>query len=198
MFGCLGKFIRTIVLILAVVGFFAIGGVTFFKDFVNNFSSRFQIIQSQKADEIADFSNLDKEFEIVSSSKLPKVGQYVYIKHGASSQKFYILKPEKIEMLTKEDFATKEADNKILTFVKNWKILQLDNFQITSRGTISAQGQTIPYVKIKSDISNLPISGIEGIVGTAVFNNKNIIVLSVNSNGKYSQIITEVLLKELH
>lgn len=198
MFGCLGKIIRTIVLSLAIVGFFAIGGVTFFKDFVDNFSSNFQILQAKKADEIADFSNLDKEFEIVSSDKLPKVGKYVYIKHGASSQKFCILLPEKNEILTKEDFITKEANNKILTFVKKWKILPLDNFKITGRGLTSGHAQIVPFVKIASDISNIPIGGIEGIVGTAVFKNKNTIIIAVNTNGKYSGIITEVLLKELH
>ncbi|MGN0014231.1 MAG: hypothetical protein ACI37T_02295 [Candidatus Gastranaerophilaceae bacterium] len=198
MFGCLGNFIRTIVLILAVVVFFAIGGVTFFKDFVNDFSSKFQIIQAQKAEEIADFSKLDKEFEIVSSSNLPKIGKYVYIKHGTSSQKFYLLKPDKKGMLTKKDFSTKEADNKILSFVENLKILHLENFEITGRGTMPYQTQTIPYVKIKSEISNLPIKGIEGIVGTAVFNNENIIVIAINSKGKYSGIITEVLLQQMH
>lgn len=197
MFGCLGKIIKSIIIILAIIGFIAIGGVTFFNDFFHNPFSKPQANKIQKAAEIADFSKIDEEFELVSSSKLPKIGNYVYLKHGASSQRFYFSKPTKSETLTKKDFSTKEADVKILNFVKDFKLLQLENFEITGRGTMTALGQTIPYVKFKSDIVNFPINGIQGIVGVASHESSNIIIVSSNSYGKYSQIITDVLLKEL-
>lgn len=198
MFGCFGKFIRTIIIILAVIGFVAIGGVTFFKDFFHNPFSQPQASKMKKASEIADFSKLDPEFELVSSSKLPKIGNYVYIKHIASSQRFYFSKPSKPETLTKNDFITKESDVKIVSFVKDFKLLQLENFEITGRGTLSALGQSIPYIKFKSDIVNFPVNGIQGIAGVASHGKENIIIVSTNTNGKYSQIVTNALLKQIH
>lgn len=197
MFGCLGKFIKTGVLILAVIGFVAIGGVTFFKDFIKNPFAQPQATKMEKASEIADFSKLDSEFELVSSSKLPKIGNYVYVKHIASSQKFFLAKPSKKDILTKNDFSTKKADVKILSFVNEMKLMQFENFEITGRGSLSAFGQTVPFVKFKSDIVNFPVHGVQGIIGVASKDEANVIIVAVNSHGKYSQIITNVLLNQL-
>ena len=197
MFGCLGNFIKAGILLLAVIGFVAIGGVTFFKDFIKNPFAQSQATKMEKATEIADFSKLDSEFELVSSSKLPKIGNYVYVKHIASSQKFFFAKPSKKHTLTKNDFNTKEADVKILSFINEIKVMQFENFEITGRGSISAFGQNVPFVKIQSDIVNFPVHGVQGIVGVAYKDNANIIIVAVNSDGKYSQIITNVLLNQL-
>ncbi|MBQ8886318.1 MAG: hypothetical protein IJY61_01275 [Candidatus Gastranaerophilales bacterium] len=41
-------------------------------------------------------------------------------------------------------------------------------------------------------VSNLPIKDVEGIVGVAELEGgKNLIIISVNEKGKYSQIITD-------
>ena len=197
MFGCIKKFFMLIIIIFAVIGFVAIGGVTFFNEFFHNPWAQPQIHKMKKAAEIADFTNLDEEFEIVSSSKIPKIGNYVYIKHGATSQRFYFSKPTNPETLTKKDFSTKECDVKIVKFVQDFKFLQLENFEISGRGSMYALGQTIPYIKFKSDVVNLPIKGIHGIVGVASHGNDNIIIVSSNASGKYSQIVTDALMKQL-
>lgn len=197
MFGCIKRFFTIIVIIFAVIGFVAIGGVTFFNEFFHNPWAQPQVHKMKKAAEIADFSNLDEEFEIVSSSKIPKIGNYVYIKHDATSQRFYFSKPTKADTLTKKDFATKECDVKIVKFVQDFKLIQLENFEITGRGSMTALGQTIPYVKFKSDVVNLPIKGIQGIVGVASHGNDNVIIVSSNASGKYSQIVTSALMKQL-
>ncbi len=198
MIGCLKKFIILIILIFALIGFFAVGGMNFINEFIHNPFKQPQETKMEKASQIADFSKLNDEFELVSSSKLPKIGNYVYVKHGASSQRFYFAKPTKEETLTKNDFNSKEAEIKILDFVKDFKILQLENFEIAGKGSTNAMGQTIPYVKFKSDIVNLPVHGVQGIIGVAsAKDGKNIIIVSSNTYGKYSQIITNVLLDEL-
>lgn len=197
MFGCLRKFIFLIILILAAIGFTAIGGMNFINNFIHNPFELSQKTKMEKAAEIADFSKIDKEFEIVSSSKLPKIGNYVYIKHGATSQRFYFTKPTNAETLTKQDFNSKKADEKITEFVQNFKILQFENFAIKSRGSINAMGQSIPYVRFESDIVNFPVHGVQGIIGVASEKDKNVIIISLNSYDKYSQIITNVLLDEL-
>ena len=140
MFGCFGKIIKTIVVILAVIGFVAIGGVTFFKDFFNkSFFKSDSVLQ--KASKIADFSNLDSEFELVSSAKLPKIGNYVYIRHGASSQKFYFLLTSNNNILTKDDFKSHKYEQKITDFIKNFKILNFENFEITGISNMNALNQ---------------------------------------------------------
>lgn len=197
MFGCLKKFIFLVIIILAVIGFFAIGGMDFVSRFIENPFSQPQKSKMEKAAQIADFSKIDKEFELVSSAKLPRIGNYVYVKHGATSQRFYFSMPTKADTLTKADFNTKEADVKILTFVKDFKVLQFENFSIKGHGSMQAMGQTIPYIKFEADIVNLPIHGMQGIIGVAAHKDKNVIIIAMNTYGKYSQIITNVLLNEL-
>ena len=56
----------------------------------------------------------------------------------------------------------------------------------------------IPYVKVSAQISNLPMKDIEGILGVAELENgKNLIVISVNEKGKYSQIIADAFYKQV-
>ncbi|MCR5261062.1 MAG: hypothetical protein K6C94_04415 [Candidatus Gastranaerophilales bacterium] len=197
MFGCLKKFIFIIILILAAIGFVAIGGWQFVSEFIHNPFQQAQTTKMEKAAQIADFSKIDKEFELVSSSKLPKIGNYVYVKHGATSQRFYFSKPTKNDTLTKADFNNKKANEKIMDFVKDFKILQFENFEIKGQDSVKAMGQTIPYVKFDSDIVNIPVHGVQGIIGVAEQDGKNVIIISMNTYGKYSQIITNVLLNEL-
>ena len=59
-------------------------------------------------------------------------------------------------------------------------------------------GQSIPYAKVSASISNLPMKDVEGIVGVAELKNgKNLIVISVNEKGKYSQIIANEFYKQV-
>ena len=197
MFGCLRKIINIIIIILAVVGFIAVGGTNIINDFIHNPLSPAQTSKAEKAAQIADFSKLNKEFELVSSSKLPKIGNYVYVKHAATSQNFFMAKPKNAEILTKADFNTKKVDEKIMNFVNDFKVLRLENFEITGRGSMKAFGQTVPFIKFKSDIVNLPVHGAEGIVGVAAKDDKNIIIVATNTYGKYSQIVTNALFTEI-
>lgn len=199
MFGCLRKIINIIIIILAVVGFIAVGGTNIINDFIHNPLSPAQTSKSEKAAQIADFSKLNKEFELVSSSKLPKIGNYVYVKHAATSQNFFMAKPKNAEILTKADFNTKKADEKIMNFVNDFKVLRLENFEITGRGSMHAFEQTVPFVKYKAKIEKFPMHmrGTEGIVGVALKDNKNVIIVVANEKGKYSQIVTDALFTEI-
>lgn len=197
MFGCLKNIVNIIIILLAIIGFIAIGGMNFVNDFIHNPFSSAQSTKAEKAAQIADFSKLDKEFELVSSSKLPKIGNYVYLKHAATSQNFFMAKPKDKETLTKADFNDKKAEEKILEFVKEFKVLRLENFEIAGKSSMKAFNQTVPYVKFKSDVVNLPVHGVEGIVGVAEKEGKNIIIVATNTNGKYSQIVTNALFSEI-
>lgn len=198
MFGFLKKIIKIIIIILAIIGFVSIGGWTFIKNhihFKNNQESKIE-----KAEKIADFSKLNGEFEIISAGSVPFTGDYVYTKHTASDQKSIFLVLKKQESLTKADFSSEKANTKIKDFVNNFKILnfKFENFKITGKGSLNALNQTIPFVKFEADIVNLPISGTQGIIGAAELKNKkNAVIISFNTHGKYSQIITSVFLSEV-
>ena len=84
-----------------------------------------------------------------------------------------------------------------MNFVKDFKVLRLDNFEITGRGSMKAFNQTVPFIKFKSDIVNLPVHGTEGIVGVATKDDKNVIIVATNVYGKYSQIVTNALFTEI-
>ena len=84
-----------------------------------------------------------------------------------------------------------EKLNQILS-KKQYKFIKFEKLKVTKQGTMRGLNQEIPYVKITADISNLPIKSVEGIVGSAYNSEaKNLIIISVNEQGKYSQIITE-------
>lgn len=198
MFGFLKKIIKIIIIVLAVIGFVAIGGVTFIQKYIHFGNNQENKIE--KAEKIADFSKLNGEFEIVSTGSIPFTGDYVYSKHTASDQKAIFLVLKKQESLTKSDFSSQKANTKITDFVNNFKILnfKFENFKITGKGSLNALNQTIPFVKFEADIVNLPISGTQGIIGAAELKNgKNAVILSFNTHGKYSQIITSVFLSEV-
>lgn len=198
MLGCLGKFIKLTILILAIIGFIAIGGVTFLKDFVKNPFSQAQESKMEKAYSIADFSKLDKEFEIVSSAKLPKIGKYVYIKHAASNQHFFLSKPAKKDLLTKNDFYTRKAHHKIKEFFKDYgKVIGINKLNIYQIQNSYGLNQEIPYVKFQVTLTNIPIKDINGYIGVANKENEDIIIISANTNDKYSQIITNALLTQI-
>ena len=197
MFGCLGKFIKFIILILAIIGFIAIGGVTFLKDFIENPFSQAQESKMEKAYSISDFSKLDKEFEIVSSAKLPKIGKYVYIKHAASNQHFFLSKPTKKDLLTKNDFYTQKAYDKINKFVKDYHPIFVNEFRLFQIQNGYGLNQEIPYVKFQATLENIPIKNVNGVIGVANRENEDIIIISANTNDKYSQIITNALLTQI-
>ena len=201
MFGFFKNIIRVTVIIFAIIGFIAIGGLSFIQKHFNFESGKNQDSKIEKAEKIADFSKLNGEFEIISSGSVPFTGDYVYTKHTASDQKSVFLVLNKQETLTKDDFSSQKANTKITDFVKNFKILnfKFENFKITGKENFKALNQTIPYVKFEADVVNLPVSGTQGIIGAAKLkDSKNAIILCFNTHGKYSQIITSVFLSEIH
>ena len=118
----------------------------------------------------------------------------VLAEHKASGQKLAVLNPSKSTLLTKKDFADGSIKKKLdgLNEKLAYQYIRLENFEITKQGKFHSMGQTIPYVKYKADVTNLPMKHIEGIIGVAEDKEQHSkILLSAAEGGKYSQIITE-------
>jgi len=200
--GCFSNIIKVVVLTFAIIGFMSLGGWNFVKEQFSKISIFNQSSETllEKANKIADFSQINQEeYEI---SRTANVLRYkaVVAEHKASGQKFIVLESKKEPLLQKKDFETGEIDTKIedLTDKLEKQFIHLQNVQIVKKSSMKGLNQTIPYVKIEADPVNMPpIKHISGIVGVAEKDGKSNLIISVNSDEKYSQIITEQFFKDV-
>lgn len=197
--GCLKKIVRLLVLILAIVGFLSLGGNDFIKEHFGDWFSPSQEKIKEKAKSIVDLSAVSDEYEIDKTANFMGY-KGVLAEHKATGQKFAILQPKDPKILTKQDFATKEVDKKIEELNNKFKYqyVHLENMIITGRGNIKAYKQTIPFVRFEADAVNLPVQGVQGIIGVAQGpEGNNQIVISYAPHKKYSQIITEEFFRKI-
>ncbi len=198
----LKNIITLVVLTLAVIGFMSIGGMDFVKKVFSNVSwfNKSQETVMEKANKIANFSNINQEeYEI---SKTANIMGYkaVVAEHNASKQKFIVIDSDKEPHLTKQDFDSGNIDNKIQTLNKKLKkqFVHFDNIKIIKKSTMQTMGQTVPYVKLEAEPRNMygvkKVTGIVGVVGEGE-NAKTLIAF--NTDNKYSQIITDQFFKDV-
>ena len=190
------------ILTLAIIGFMSIGGMDYLKTVFSNTNlfNKSQETLMEKANKIANFSNINKEeYEI---SKTANIMGYkaVVAEHNASGQKFVILDSGKEPLLTKQDFENGNVDIKIEQLNKKLKkqFIHLNNVKVLKKSNMFVMGQNVPYVKIEAEPKNMPaIKKITGIVAVADNNKKENVLLAFNTDGKYSQIITEQFFKDV-
>jgi len=197
--GCLKKIVRLLILVLAIVGFMSLGGADFVKSHWGDWFSPSQEKIKEKAKSIVDLSQISEEYEVDKTANFMGY-KGVLAEHKASGQKFAILQPKDPKILTKDDFATKEVDKKIQELNEKFKYqyVHLENLVITGRGSIKAVNQTIPYVRFEADAVNLPVQGVQGVIGVAQGQEGNSqIILSYAPHKKYSQIITEEFIRKI-
>ncbi len=199
--GCLGLIIKTIIAVLVFFGLVHIGAVDFLKEkiaeYKGNTSSQEQMVDKTK--DVVDLSEIEDEYTIDKNLKLLK-NRMIIAEHNATGQKMIMVEPKDGSILTKEDIESDEIQEKIDNIVNKYKykVVKFDKVEITKHGSFEGLNQTIPYVKVEAEISNLPVKDMEGIVGVAELKNgKNLIVISVQEKGKYSQIITDAFYKKV-
>ena len=198
----LKNIITLVILTLAVIGFMSIGGMDYVKKVFSNVSwfNKSQETVMEKANKIANFSNINQEeYEI---SKTANIMGYkaVVAEHNASKQKFIVIDSDKEPLLTKQDFDSGNIDNKIQTLNKKLKkqFVHFDNIKIIKKSAMQTMGQTVPYVKLEAEPRNMygvkKVTGIVGVVGEGE-NAKTLIAF--NTDNKYSQIITDQFFKDV-
>ena len=197
--GCLKKIFHLLILVLAIVGFLSLGGSDFVKTHMGDWFSPSQEKIKEKAKSIVDLTAVSDEYEVDKTANFMGY-KGVLAEHKASGQKFAILQPKDSNILTKKDFATKEADKKIEELNDKFKnsYVHLENMIITNRGNIKAINQTIPYIRFEADAVNLPVQGVQGVIGVVQGpEGNNQIVISYAPHKKYSQIITEEFFRKI-
>lgn len=190
--GCLKFIAKILIIVLAIVGAKYLIDKKSLKD-LNFFKKPSQEAMKEKASKIADFTQVPDEYIIERVNSVFN-HNLVIAEHKASGQKMILLEPNKTEIITKKDFETREIDKKIddLTEKMENHFIHLENVKIIKRSSMHSMKQNIPYVKIEADMVNMPFSHIQGIIGVAdTAKDKNVIVIAVNKEDKYSQIITE-------
>ena len=197
--GCLSLIIKIIVLVLVFFGLVHLGVIDYIKEKIEQRATVSQEQMVDKTKDVVDLSQIDDEYSIDKNLKILK-NRMIVAEHNATGQKMIIIEPIKEDILTKEDIKDKDLQKKLEDAIKKYKyqLVKFDKIEVTKQGEFEGIGQKIPYAKINVEISNLPVKDMDGIVGVAELENgKNLIIISVNEKGKYSQIITEAFYKKV-
>jgi len=185
------------IIVLALIGFNAIGGQKYIeaiKDGIGTFIAQHDADSVKK---IGDFSKMNEEFIIDNTMSIAGY-KAVIAEHKASGQKMVILDSGKKELLSKEDIKSSNIDTKLkdLAGKINYRGVKVQDLQVTNRGTMEIYGQTVPYAKFDAHVSRLPISDISGVVASVqTSDGAEKIALSLSEKKKYSQLITNEFYK---
>lgn len=185
------------IIVLAFIGFNAIGGqkyVEALKDGIGTFIAQHN---AESVKKIGDFSKINEEFIIDNTMSLAGY-KAVIAEHKASGQKMVILDSGKKPILTKEDIRSQNIDNTLKDVSKkiNYKGVKVQEVTVTNRGTMEMYGQTVPYAKFDAKVTRLPFSDISGIVASVKTSDGNEkLALSLSEKKRYSQLITNEFYK---
>lgn len=198
--GCLKKILQILVLALALIGFISIGGKDFIMQKLSGTIANTPEAVNEIANKLGDFSEISQEYEIdKAASAFGYEG--ILAEHDATGQKMIVVKSGKTPIVSTEDFKNDNVENKMRDFIKKFKYQSMDveDFTVTQKGTMSAYGQDdVPYVRFTAKVSKLPIGRIEGIISAVKDKNgETKMLVSVNENKKYSQLIADEFFKNV-
>lgn len=187
------------ILVLAFMGFNAIGGQKYVESAKIAITNFIHEKAEENAKKIGNFSNINEEFQIDNSVNL--IGYKAIIaEHKASGQKMLIVDSGKKSLLTKEDIKSNQVDKKINDLANKFKYqaITVKDIKITNRGNINIYGQNVPYAKFDASVTKLPFGEISGIVASVkTSDGSEKLALSISEKKKYSQLITNEFFKDV-
>lgn len=187
-------------LVLAIIGFNAIGGqkyVEMAKTGIGNFIQQRAIENAKK---IGDFSKLHEEFQIDNTVNMLGY-KAVLAEHKVSGQKMCIVDSGKKPLLTTADIQGDGLEKKLQDIASNikYQAISFQEIKVVSRGTMQVYGQTVPYAKFEAKSNRLPFSDLAGIVACVkTSDGSDKLVLSVSEKKKYSQLIADEFFRNVH
>ena len=197
MFRLIKIIFNAFLLVLAIIGFNAIGGqkyVEAVKVSVGNFIQEHALEGAKK---IGNFSGLNEEFQIDNSVNL--VGyKAVIAEHKASGQKMVIVDSGKKPLLTQNDIKSDKVDKKLNDLADKFKYqaVTVQDIKITDRGTMKVYGKDVPYAKFEAHVTKLPFKDVAGVVASVTTSDgSEKLAFSISEKKKYSQLITGELQK---
>ena len=195
------RFIKIIfnafLLVLAVVGFNAIGGEKYIEGIKVGVTNFIQERAAENAKKLGNFSNLHEEFQIDNTVNLLGY-RAVLAEHKASGQKMCIVDSGKKPLLTKEDIKSESLDKKMKDLADKFKYqaISFQEINVTSRGTMKIYGQEVPYAKFEAKSNKLPFSDLAGVVSSVrTSDGSEKLAIAVSEKKRYSQLITDEFFK---
>ena len=197
MFRTLKIIFNATIIVLAFIGFNAIGGQKYIesiKDFVGNVIANYNQDSARK---IGDFSRMNEEFVIDNTMNLFGY-KAVIAEHKASGQRMVILDSGKKPLLTQDEIKSSNIEEKIKENAGKIKYrgAKVQEIKVTNKGTMEVFGQNVPYVKFEARVTRAPISEIAGVVASVkTSDGSEKLALSLSEKKRYSQLITNEFYK---
>jgi len=197
MFRTLKIVFNATIIVLAFIGFNAIGGQKFveaIKDGVVNIIANYN---QDSAKRIGDFSKMNEEFVIDKTMSLAGY-KAIVAEHKASGQRMIILDSGKKALLTQEDIKSQNVEQKMQNLSEKIKYrgIKVHQITVTNRGTMELYGQNVPYAKFDAHISKSPISDLSGTIASVrTSDGSEKLALALSNKKKYSQLITNEFYK---
>ena len=197
MFRLIKIIFNAFLLVLAIIGFNAIGGQKYVEAVKLSVGNFIQEHALENAKKLGNFSNLNEEFQIDNSVNL--VGyKAILAEHKASGQKMIIVDSGKKPLLTQTDIKSDKIDKKLKDLADKFKYqaITIQDVKITDRGTMNVYGRQVPYAKFEAHVTKLPFDDISGIVASVTTSDgSEKLALSISEKKKYSQLITNEFYK---
>ena len=197
------RFIKIIfnatILVLAIIGFNAIGGQKYVEIVKTKVENYIQEKAEQNAKKIGNFSNLHEEFQIDNSVNLLGY-KAVLAEHKVSGQKMCIVDSGKKVLLSQADIKNDGLEKKMQDLVKKIKYqsISFQEIKVVSRGTVNVYGQNVPYAKFEAKSNKIPFSDLSGIVASVkTSDGSEKLAISVSEKKRYSQLITDEFFKNV-
>lgn len=195
------RFIKIIfnafLLVLAIIGFNAIGGEKYVEGIKVGVTNFIQEKAAENANKLGNFSNLNEEFQIDNTVNL--LGYHaVLAEHKASGQKMCIVDSGKKPLLTQRDIESDNLEQKMkdLTDKFKYQAISFQEIKVTSRGTMTVYGKKVPYAKFEAKSNKLPFSDLGGVVSSVkTSDGSEKIAIAISEKKKYSQLITDEFFK---
>lgn len=198
--GCLRNIIRAVILTLAIVGFMSLGGKELLSGWMANWFNPSQDVMIERAKKVGDFSKINEEFEIEKAAGIMGYNAVV-AEHKASGQKLVVIDSGVKPLLTAEDIAAADVEDRLKKSVKKFKYqaVSVDDLKVTKRGTLTSYGKTVPYVRFEARVKKLPIGDVGGIISVVKDSNgKDKLLISATEKDKYSQLIADEFFRNVH
>lgn len=186
-------------LVLALIGFNAIGGQKYVEVLKVNVGNFIHDYAFESAKKIGNFSGINEEFQIDNAVNLAGY-KAVIAEHKASGQKMIILDSGKKPLLTQQDIKNDKVEIKLNDLAEKFKYqaVTVQDIKVTSKGSINIYGKDVPYAKFDAKVTKLPFSDISGIVASVTTSDgAEKLAFSLSEKKKYSQLIASEFYKDV-
>ena len=199
MFRLIKIVFNAFLLVLAIIGFNAIGGQKYVEVAKHHITTFIQERAEESAKKIGNFSDIHEEFEIDNTVNLLGY-RAVIAEHNATGQKMCIVDSKKKPLLTQADIKSDNLEKQMQQLADKFKYqaVSFHEIKVISKGTLNVYGQNVPYAKFEAKANKLPFSDLTGIIASVkTSDGSEKLAISVSEKKKYSQLIADEFFKNV-